>query len=189
MSNDLMSEKKYQQGVVYSLIDYHPYRKLGEDNPDRDRNTYKMMDLKNSEHPNHQSAVNHFGAMFDAGTHRLLEFLGTDKIQVAIVPSSKVGKQSKGLEGVLAHVKDVELLYNPNFLVRTVDIQSSHEGGQRSVVEHLRTIAVKVAPDPSLPMILLDDVKTTGASLDACKQLLEAVGIREIYMVALGNTV
>ncbi|EOX4848388.1 hypothetical protein ACPP0W_003507 [Vibrio alginolyticus] len=189
MSNDLMSEREYQQGVVYSLIDYHPYRKLGEDNPDRDSNTYKIMDLKNPEHRNHQTAVNHFGAMFDAGTHRLLEYLGTNKIQVAIVPSSKVGKQSKGLEGVLAHVKGVELLYNPNFLVRTVDIQSSHEGGQRSIAEHLETIVVSTVPDPAVPMILLDDVKTTGASLEACRQILESAGVREIYMVALGNTV
>lgn len=184
-----MTEKTYEQDLIYSLVDYHPYRKDGEHNPSRNNDTYKIMDLKNPEARNHVLAVNHFGEKFNAGLHRLLDFLGTNTIQIAIIPSSTAGKRSKGLESILLHVKDANLMYNPNFLVRTETIQAAHEGGVRSIERHLGTIAVTVTPDPDIPLIIFDDVATTGVSFDACKQILKEVGVKQVYMVAIGRTV
>ncbi|WP_191117480.1 ComF family protein [Vibrio campbellii] len=179
----------YELGRIYNLVDYHPYRKFGEDNPDRDSNTYKIMDLKNPSHHNHKKAVDFFGHEFKQGASKFARFHGRNNFQVAIVPSSKVGKLSLGLEGVLSHVTGVNLLYNRDFLVRTRDIPSAHEGGERSIQQHKDTIAVNVKPNPNIPLLLVDDVTTTGASLEACKQILEAAGVKEVYMVAIGTTV
>ncbi|EHY0992457.1 TPA: hypothetical protein KDY52_003106 [Vibrio parahaemolyticus] len=189
MEFDFMTVKTYQQGVVYSVVDYHPYRKFGEHNPARNGDTYKIMDLKNPEESNHGKAVVYFGELFNGGIQRLLAYLNTNTIQVAIVPSSKVGKKSIGLEGVLAHVKQANLLYNPNFLKRVESIPAAHEGGERSLQNHLNTIKVSCNPDPNIPLLLLDDVTTTGTSLEACRQLLVAAGVKQVYMVALGRTV
>ncbi|HDY7851893.1 TPA: hypothetical protein RQK38_000524 [Vibrio vulnificus] len=184
-----MTAKNYEQGVIYSLVDYNTYWKDGEHNPARNADTYHIMDLKSPTERNHGVAVKYFGEKFHAGTHRLLDFLQTDTVQLAIVPSSKNGKVAEGLEGVIGHVKDANLLYNRNFLVRTKDIPAAHEGGERSTQKHLDTIEVQVQPNPDIPLILLDDVTTTGTSLDACKQILDAAGVKQVYMVALGRTV
>ena len=184
-----MTAKTYELGVIYSMVDYNTYWKDGERNPARNADTYHIMDLKSPAEKNHAVAVNYFGKKFHTGTHRLLDFLQTDTIQVAVVPSSKKGKISQGLEGLIEHVKNANLLYNRNFLVRTEDIPAAHEGGERSTQKHLDTIEVQVQPDPKIPLILLDDVTTTGTSLEACKQILDTAGVSQVYMVALGRTV
>ncbi|MGF1804188.1 hypothetical protein L4C31_02910 [Aliivibrio sifiae] len=184
-----MAAKIYEEGVIYSSVDYNPYWKDGEHNPAKNADTYHIMNLKSPTERNHGVAVKYFGDKFDAGTHRVLNFLKTDTVQVAIVPSSKKGKISQGLEGVIGHVKDAKLLYNRDFLKRTVDIPAAHEGGERSTQKHLDTIEVRVQPDVDIPLILLDDVATTGTSLEACKQILDAAGVKQVYMVALGKTV
>ena len=189
MGNDAMTVKTYEQEQIYSLVNYHPYRKDGDHNPSRNDDTYKIMDLKSPEARNHGIAVNHFGGIFNTELHQLLDFLGTKTIQLAIIPSSTEGKRSKGLESILRHVKDVNLIYNPSFLVRTETIQAAHEGGERSIERHLGTIAVKETPDPNIPLIIFDDVATTGVSFNACKHILEEVGVKQIYMVAIGRTV
>lgn len=181
--------KTYEEGIIYRVVPYNPWWKDGERNPDRNDDTRRIMDLKNPEAYNHQAAINYFGAKFTAGTRKIMGYLDIDQVQIAVVPSSKVGKRSVGLEGVIGHANQGEVVYNPLFLVRIKDIDSAHEGGIRSKQQHIETIEVQVVPNPDIPLVLLDDVATTGTSFDACEQILRDAGVKEIYTVALGKTV
>ncbi|KXI26796.1 hypothetical protein [Paraglaciecola hydrolytica] len=181
--------KDYSSDKIYKLCDYPPYRRFGEDNPDRNKDTYRIMDLKNPSSNNHQSAIKHFGTNFSAGLKKLVVNIKTDKIQVAIVPSSKKGKRSSGLEAILKMVEEVAIIYDPLFLVRDEDVPASHEGGNRSIEKHINSISVKKIPDPNIPMLILDDVTTTGNSLEACEKILKKKGVTLIYKVAIGKTV
>ncbi|MFA0481811.1 hypothetical protein AB4648_24110 [Vibrio splendidus] len=179
---------KYEEGEIYRFFSYHPYRKDGDHNPDRDTNTFRIMDLKNPTARNHKSAVAHLGDLFAGGIDYMMEKIGISKVQLAIVPSSKKDKVSVGLEGVIGYTDAKEVLYNRKFLVRTQDIDSAHEGGIRSERQHLETIRVDVVPEPNIPLIIFDDVATTGTSLEACEKLIRESGVKEVYMLALGRT-
>ena len=181
--------KEYFNDKIYKLCDYPPYRRLGADNPDRNKDTYRIMDLKNPKAVNHGDAVKHFGKNFSAGLKKLTESIKTDKLQVSIVPSSKKGKRSTGLEAIIDMVEDLNVIYDPQFLNRDEDVPAAHEGGDRSIEKHIKSISVRRVPDPDIPMLILDDVTTTGNSLEACDKILSMKGVKTIYKVAIGKTV
>ncbi|HIF5970948.1 TPA: hypothetical protein ACX3GO_003965 [Vibrio parahaemolyticus] len=179
--------KVYETGKIYKICKYPPYR--GGSNPEINADTYRIMDLKNPSVFNHKKAVVYYGNKLNDGFGRISSFLKTKELQVAIVPSSKEGKISEGLEGALSCVDKVNIVYDRDFLVRGHDVPTAHEGGDRSIEKHLNSVSVVKRPDPDIPLILLDDVTTSGNSLHACREILEKAGVKEVYMVAIGHTV
>ena len=180
--------KIYAVGQIYKICEYEPYRKQGEKNPNVNQDTFRIMDLKNPDARNHTASVAYYGEKLNGGFGQLSSFLKTTNLQVAIVPSSKQEKVSPGLESLLGTVNKANIIYNRDFLVRSYDVPAAHEGGDRSVEKHTKSIEVRCQPNPDVPLILLDDVTTTGNSLEACRAILAKAGITNVYMVAIGHT-
>ncbi len=179
--------KKYKEDQIYSICDYPPYR--GGSNPGINVDTYKIMDLKSSSAPKHNAVVIEFGKRLNDGTKRLADSLGLDRLQVAIVPSSEKEKVSVGLESMLNHVQDVNIIYNTKYLVRNVTVPKAHLGGGRSYQRNIDSISVHVKPIPNIPLLLIDDVSTSGNSLNSCREILLNSGVKHVYMVTIGRTV
>lgn len=180
---------KYPATQIYKIFDYEPYRSFGEDNPKRNDITFKMMDLKNSNHHNHQSGIDFFKPRVHSAFQAIASLLKTTKIQLAIVPSSAKGLTAVGLEALVKDVKEVSVKYNPLFLHRDYDVTSAKNGGERSIKKHLDSISIKVEPDVNIPVLILDDVTTTGSSLEACREIILNSGVKTVYMLAIGKTV
>lgn len=168
----------------YSCGVYHPYKIQGEHNPRRDALTYKMMDLKNPDCVNYKVAVQHFTEMWTEKLRSLT--LGDARLvnrpfNLAIVPRHEQNMVSSGLLAVAAGAaaKIGYLPMPPHILLRrTFTVPSSHmNSGERLVMTHINSIEViKRNLFLNLPTVLLDDVKTTGVSMSACKFLLEQAG-------------
>jgi hypothetical protein len=175
---------------VLFLRDYHSYWIVPnvEKNPSCDQDSRRIMDVKNPGCRGYNKAVEYFGAELGRWITSAASDLGF--LQVAIVPSSTAGKQSAAIESMLKYVKAPPILmYNPNFLVRHKSVTPAHSGGQRSEELHMQTIRVNAYIDPKIPVLLLDDVYTTGASVNACKRLLRDAGAKTVVTVAIGRTV
>ena len=59
------------------------------------------------------------------------------------------------------------------------------------MLRHLESVEVNLNYLPDLgryPILLLDDVTTTGSSLLACRKLLLRAGVRRVVPLALGET-
>lgn len=63
-------------------------------------------------------------------------------------------------------------------------------GGSRDIREQLDSIGVN--PDMSMEgnvVLIVDDVMTSGASLEACRKILLEHGAKRVAMLALGQSV
>jgi len=148
-----------------------------------------MMDLKNPEHPKHQSGIDFFKPKVHSAFKGFANLLNTKKLQLAIVPSSVKGFTAPGLEALVQDVTEISVVYSSLFLQRDYDVTSAKQGGERSIKKHLDSISIKVDLDVNIPVLILDDVTTTGSSLEACRKIILDSGVKTVYMLAIGKTV
>lgn len=77
---------------------------------------------------------------------------------------------------------------HPKLLERVVQVPKQATGGVRSVSIHLNSI--KVTKDLTDKIVcILDDVWTTGCTLNACIELVKQGGAKQAYTLAIAKTV
>ena len=178
-----------QVRVVCGL--YHKYwlvRGLMK-NPNRDQNTGLMLDLKDSGERNHAQAVRHFGTAFAKDLATVFD-RRTD-IYLAIVPGHVVDSLSPGLQSIVNnHIRTAFRVVNrANPLRRHTTVQKRSTGGSRSVESVLASVEViGGALSQGAHVVLLDDVMTTGGSLEGCTSLLYKAGASGVWPCALLRT-
>ncbi|MFA7188985.1 MAG: phosphoribosyltransferase family protein [Sphaerochaetaceae bacterium] len=110
-------------------------------------------------------------------------------IAVCVVPPSTPGKRTymHQLAQRIAH--EYRFIDATSCLQRMETVQKSHRGNDRSEQKHLESIEIcDVEKIADRPVLLLDDVVTTGSSLAACKQILLDNGAKDVECLALGRT-
>ncbi len=172
-------------------MEYHPFSKNGQRNPlfNESLDSKKLLDFKDASSSKHKSAVTYFTGKFQNYCAKAgIKLSGFDL--VSIVPSSKQYMYSVGLNSLLSTVcKDV-VAYHPNLLIRHIPIQSMHSGGYRSLDTHYNSVFVN--PDIKIlgsKVLLLDDITTTGFTIEACSGLLQQAGASDVIRIALGKSV
>lgn len=171
------------------LVDYHPYWKLNEHgvkerNPACNADCRLIMDLK-SRNPEdkRKAAARHFFNRVDA--------ILAAGVAIACVPSHDPNKAGENgiyrLAAQLAHNGRIDA---SGCLVRHVLVAEKHSGGSRDPdvdrgsirVEHPELIRGRL-------VLLMDDITTTGGSLEVSSELLLAAGAIAVQRYALGRTV
>lgn len=157
----------------------------------------KMMDFKKVSDPRHAAAVEFFATRFcsDIALYRWAtskKFCVREPLQIAIVPSHTKDGISPALitvaQALAAKHENVHVITS---LKRTQTVRSAHdEGGDRSISHHMQTIEVDTELlIPDVPVLLLDDVATSGGSMSACYHLLRQAGVKKILPYSLLQTV
>jgi hypothetical protein len=119
-----------------------------------------------------------------------LENIIAPKLVVCCAPSSSMDEWGTGLEQTVRILGKRENRQSfPKLLRRTKTIPSS-KSGTRSKKLHLETIEVT---DPSVvkdrPVVVIDDITTSGSTLAACSELLWLAGCNCVGAIAIGGTV
>lgn len=182
---------------INHLCAYHKWKlRDGSRNPNADKVTRYVLDIKDGpkEKGNFDSAKTFFASRLAAALLRLTEEQYPHFI--AIVPSSTKGKESPGLcqivEDVIAKLakSNIRIQFLPDCLIRYADVSKNASGGNRNIEKHLGSIKVG---DKKLikgkRILLIDDVATTGNSIQACKSILKSAGAGNVIMLVLGQTV
>jgi predicted amidophosphoribosyltransferase len=174
---------------VHTLGEYIPHNRQKQTGT-RDELSCKMMNFKAGQKP----AVGHFYSLLEqklGQIHNSRDRLLDSPLQIAIIPSSSVGGASTSLIQLANNLatKHRNITALP-LLERVTAVESAHKSaGPRSVDLHLQTIRViQENLMPAIPVLLLDDVSTTGSSMKACYRLLQEAGARSIIPLALLKT-
>ena len=189
---------------VYYVYDYVPNDKEGYFNSN-------AIDLKNRI-INYKNADPYEVALFTKDLMRAIATLTKDimpknvkNIGLVPVPSSKVDKTTVLKESIYQIKRWYEdgtakqfgcdkNIYNyNNLLSRFKDVNTAHLGKRPTFNDHLESISCSEnnLSNKYTTFIILDDITTTGISMNACKRILENHGAKSnyIYRLALARTV
>ena len=162
---------------IYYLYDYYPTRFEKDD-----KYSQTILQLK-------ENSLNAIEFWYQE-TKNLFE----GNFAVTIVPShsSSNDNRDSGIAEVakkLSKSKIDEVTDLIDVLTRFKTINKLSKGGNREITNHLNSINVNQELSESKPILLLDDVATSGNSLTACKQLLQEAGAKYVFCFALTRTV
>lgn len=177
-----------------ALTEYFPYRIVAPDgskikNPKANKNTGLILDIKShGENPEKANrALMQYSAAALEAAKRINQTCNIDVI--ALVPSHRAGAHSKPLEILINFLgARLKLETSPTLLVRKTEIAKLATGGDRSFMTHFKSISVTSLDLQQKSVLLIDDVVTTGNSLQACDAVLRLHGAANIYSIALGKT-
>lgn len=167
------------EGVrIRYLGDYHPYDH--GTNPSFDRYSREILNIKDggagSELP------------FTEALAAYVRTLASGAV-LTYYPSSKAGKEKKGLAALIRLVAREDDEVFPDLLVRTRTVEKRATGGDRSLEVQLGSIEVsKPARVRGKLVAVVDDVVTTGTSLIAARRLLMKAGAGDVVQIALART-
>lgn len=130
---------------------------------------------------NRKRAIQQFRRQFD----RLL----SPDIAIAVVPSSDPEASMSGIHELAKALVAKGRVDATECLVRIEKIEKLATGGSRSIDGHLKSVRVDHSElIQGREVLLLDDVTTSGNSLNACRQLLLKAGAKRVKCMALGRT-
>ncbi len=182
---------------IAHLIDYHSYRIQDAHgnriiNPNFTRECGQILDLKKETERGHAQAVATFSQRVEAMLKAHNVPPANLLVHIVLVPSSTKGAWSPGLLKVGEYLcrRNKNFVDSLKTLERTTAIQKLANGGARNLDVHFNSITVR---QPSRiahkTVLLLDDVATTGNSLNACSQILNMNGTLLVMPLAIGRTV
>lgn len=168
--------------LIHSLGEYHPYTRyklMGGDPADWPEHSSMILNLKKR----YSSAVDYFFGHLEPRVKKAEAVAAVPGHDAASTTASGICLLGRRLAG------SSECVDATGCLVRHTTIAKKATGGDRSIEVDLASIEVR---QPDLiygrKVLLLDDVKTSGNSLLACRQLLLQAGAAKVVMVAMGRT-
>ena len=119
-------------------------------------------------------------------------FTTTKELIFIAVPSSKKNNPEHGPTMLANQVasNSTHFFCRNRCLIRTASRTAAHDGGDRSEAVQRETLAVgheELLQDKTI--VLIDDIITTGNSMDAAKTLLLEAGAQRIICLTIGKTV
>jgi len=168
--------------TIYFLVDYHPYRILGERNPNFDTASGKILDIKYDRDPGY----NFFEPLVVDFVRSIIRKRDIDGI--AMIPSHEKGKYSNSICRLI-EAASIELGIEDFHLAlkRTETIIKSTMGGERSIANHIRTIKPALELIRGKNILLMDDVVTTGSSMLASKFILMKSKASSVTCISLAR--
>ena len=177
-----MQFRETYDGILY-LYDYYPVRY-----EEHKGVSERILAFKNGD----DEAVRQFASeMKEAMDEKYKGYM--DKLSntiVCVMPSHEAGQYSKGLTRLAAYLAfTYGMIDGVHLIKRKITHDKIATGGDRSVQNQIETL--EISTDYSIAgkdIVILDDVTTTGNSIEAVRRLLYQHNVGKIYAQTLGKT-
>ena len=171
---------------IYNLRIYTPEKYFSTCGPEKEAETRKCWDFKAVKSYNLQLESQIFNETVEVLHNGLM--LG---IIICCVPSSKALDFNNCVVLLVQELARRGRIDGSTFLQRTENIlPRKQKGSDRSMDIQLKTISVNGAPIfKDRVVLLLDDVTTSGNSMNACSQLLLQNGAKKVFKLGIWKTV
>ena len=174
---------------IYSLGDYYP---TGHEQFKNDGHSKAILNIKyrHGEDADSEPWKQRNKTIALANFHRRLDKMLAPGIAIVAVPPHDPASSRSGIQELAQSLAANGRIDATGCLVRRTAIPKLARGGARTIERHLRTIVVQ---NPEVirgrEVLLLDDVSTSGRSLEACTQLLREAGAAAVKCAVLGKTI
>lgn len=173
-------ESRYKDSdqIIY-LRKYHPYwdELHKKRNPLFNHYGKLILDVKSK----NESAIMIFSEFLD----KIVE----SGIAISVVPAHSKEELETGIKIIADIIAGNNRINATNCLVRTRNTKQQSRDGKKNIAENRETIKPK---DTHIilnkPVLLLDDVVTTGNSLNTCRNILIRSRAKMVQCLALGKT-
>ena len=108
---------------------------------------------------------------------------------ICVMPKSKKAREPSGIRMVAKKLCQTRYIDGTDVIDRPVDREPRHSDGNRDYDTELTSLRIIDADCiKGKTVLLLDDITTTGNSLNSGKALLLSHGAKQVIMLALGKT-
>lgn len=172
------------EDFIYYLQTYYPKKHHLHNNI----HSIRLIDFKNGS----DSAYYHYLNTLCTNNFIRKFILSSNKVAICNVPSHSANKYSN-MDRITDDLYNYFSNINPSIkrtnLTRTSEIQKLSFGGNRDENIHYKSIELRKDEDiVGYDILLLDDVYTTGNSLNACKRILKDNGANNVYRFTFSKT-
>lgn len=164
------------QEILY-LGRYQPYYE--GHNPNFDKFSRLILDVKNQR----IKGINYF-------TNRLRSILSdTEEYVICVIPTHAVGTAPSGIRTIAKQLCSHQIIDGTDVISRAYEMPKKTIGGSRDMQLEIKSLTVRnESVVKGRQVLLLDDVTTTGTSLEAGKYLIERAGAKIVVLLALAKT-
>ncbi len=185
--NKLLDTGEVDSNEINFLWDYRPLSRGNQDKISEDLLLLKHLHQKVPFSSENKEKINIFAGSFTKYFVKRLDYYANQYI-FCLVPSHNSGTDNKqGIHMFSRWTRFIRDEFDKDIIIRTQDIESLHSGGDRAIETQLRSLKINKNVKGKR-IVVMDDITTTGHSLEACKILLEQAGAKEVILFAFGKT-
>lgn len=162
---------------ILSLVKYHPYRHSR--NPYFDENSGLILDVKNQ----YPRGIKHFKNLIQPLLLDIEDFV------ICVIPTHEVGVAPSGIRTIARKLCTHPIIDGTDVIIRISEIEKKATGGSRDLKFEIESLGIRNEEIVNgRHVLLLDDVTTTGTSLEAGRYILKKAGATMVAALTLGKT-
>jgi len=185
-SKVLNAQRIYSNKINY-IWDYYPSKRYTQDKISKDLIVLKNLNKMGKFGSETKRKIDIFAGSFSKYFIKKLDLYAKNYVFCLVPPHIDSTDNKNGVYILSRYIRMIRNYFNRSVIIRVHSIQPLHRGGNRSIDVQLASLKIN-SNVSGKRIVVMDDITTTGNSLEACKILLRQAGAKEVILFAFAKT-